>query len=823
MKYILLLTLTILTFSINTATAQNLRGKVTDKNGEAVYGATVYIKEPNQGLACNEEGEYQTTLSPGKYTIEFRCLGHKSKHSTVSIKKGETTVLDIVLENSPFNLQEVTISKKEDPAYEIMRQAIKKAPVHARMVSSYKSECYIKGVFELQKVGKLVDMLSKTDGMKMSDMKDKLFIQESLNEIEFTAPNKYEQTVKAFSSTIPDDFEAKDALTLMRGSLYEEKFSGAISPLNPSALDYYNFRYEGFTENGKETINKIKVIPKYDNPMLFKGWVYIAEGTWDLRNAELTFSIMGIDQAFNITYSPVKDDVYLPTSFSSNMKADIFSISGYYNYLASIKYLDIEINKENDVIAQIEEKKKRDFEIKLDTNYHVKSDSLATKKDSTFWLSVRNAPLNEREIVSYEMKDSIQHRVDSLREKETNTKFRWGSILTGGKVGGDSTRFEFRYGGILGAWPQEYNFADGFWLGQKFTLSTRFNNRKNKISLSPQVYYTTARKSVVHKTTLALNYAPMKLGYAYIEAGEESTDYNPYGTNRKDNTYGSLIFGRNRSQLYNKKYFAVGNLIDISNGLRIGVGFTSAKRSGLEWNTRYSFAEGGRFLGVREKIVENRPEAKDFNLTAYSVLLTYSPYAYYSVYNGQKRYREITSPTFKLLYSEGFSGWHSNSSRFRKLQGEIRQGIKLGYFSYLAYSVEGGAFLGNKSKTHFADYKHFDATDYVVMRKSAYSSFLLIDSYEASTNDYWVQTQLNYSSQYLLLKRLPFLQRKLFRENLHLKALHTPNLKYYSEVGYSIDLLGFLNCGIFASFKKFDYDKFGVRLSIRTGLFGGND
>jgi hypothetical protein len=101
-------------------------------------------------------------------------------------------------------------------------------------------------------------------------------------------------------------------------------------------------------------------------------------------------------------------------------------------------------------------------------------------------------------------------------------------------------------------------------------------------------------------------------------------------------------------------------------------------------------------------------------------------------------------------------------------------------------------------------------------------SYTLLPLYEHSTNNEWIQAFITYQTDYLVIKRLPFLQGKLFSESLHAKFLHTPDKKYYSEWGYSINL--FANAavaGMFVSFDSFQFNSCGLQLSMP--LFGKTD
>lgn len=79
MKHLYILILLILSFTHTSVSAQNFKGKITDKSGEPLYGSSIYIKEVNQGLVCNDDGFYQTNLPAGSYNVEYKCLGFKKR------------------------------------------------------------------------------------------------------------------------------------------------------------------------------------------------------------------------------------------------------------------------------------------------------------------------------------------------------------------------------------------------------------------------------------------------------------------------------------------------------------------------------------------------------------------------------------------------------------------------------------------------------------------------------------------------------------------------------------------------------------------------
>lgn len=804
MKYRSVLFLPIFFFFIsNNLVSQNFKGVVSDKDGKPIPGATIFITEISQGLLSNEDGQYQTTLKSGNYTVEYKCLGFKSSTKKIQLSGSDIITESIILQENPFELGEIVVENKEDPAYKIMRKAIAKAPEYAKSVKSYKAEAYIKGNMQLLKISKMVDkMATKEDGVKMSELTNQLFVQESFNEIEFTYPDKYKQTVKAFSSSVPDDYDAQDPIRLMGGSLYQPNFYGLISPLDKKSFSFYRFRYEGYSEENGINVNKIKIIPKVKDPELMSGYLYIADDTWHIVSADIKCKRYMTREDFTITYQEVQKNIFLPITFQTRIDIDVLGNWVIYNYFSSLKYSDIE--KTDGDLKPASKNKKREFEITRDSLYRIESDSLATKRDSLYWSQIRFIPIDSLEVDSYLKKDSIQLRIDSMRKKHHNTKFSWGSILSGGKIGGDSTLLSFRYDGLLLAAP-EYNFVDGVWLGQKFDVSTRLNDY-NRLKISPYIYYAQARKVIIGGGNIELKYAPSRLGKLEISGGSTTIDFNPLGILRLNNSFSSLFWAKNYNFFYEKQSVSINNIIDLANGLRLSTGIEVAKRTGMANRTDYTW-------GHRSKIKENPFAGERFDKTAYSVVLQYAPYSYYSMKGCKKRYEKITSPIFQISYSEALSGWQTNNSRYKKLQGSVSQYIRAGHFSTIDYSIGGGGFIGKNKNMHFADYQQFNTSNILYSFKSIFDTFVMLDNYEASTNRYWITGTINYTDKYILLKRLPFLQGKLFNESLHLKGLYTPDMKLYTEVGYSLNLFRTINAGVFVSFKKTDFQSFGVRLS----------
>jgi hypothetical protein len=522
----------------------------------------------------------------------------------------------------------------------------------------------------------------------------------------------------------------------------------------------------------------------------------------------------------------VVDSIHLVTTYETEVDFHLLGMKLNVDFLASIQYTDIQLN--DSLIASRQKnipfkkkKKKKSLEIKEDDYLKKSVDSLALRRDSLYWSDVRTVVLNEEELKSYERKDTIQALVDSLNRKENNPEFELSDLLFGGRAGNDSSLIYFSYSGLLRAFP-EYNFVDGLWMGQSLELD--FKKGKNTgFRIRPSAYWVSARKKLVWETDIHLEYAPRRLGALNLSFGNKSEDFSgEAGMNRLLHSLFVLNGSRNYAKFYEKKYIRLSNLIDISNGLQWRFGVEIAGRTGLTNHTHWNF------YGIKNRCSPNVPEyegnlnLEQSYLSIYWVSLKYTPEYYYRMDSGKKRYIRSRFPTFELNYQQGLdiNGFlfKGNPSVFRRLELGVKQEIKTGIFNRLNYTLIAGKYL-NDNAFNYIDYKHFNISGPWLTFKDWRDSYTLLSYYTSSTYKEWFQAFVNYDTDYLILKRLPFLQGKLFTETLQAKFLHTPDKKYYSEWGYSVNLpAGVGGAGVFVSFDSFQYNSFGLQLALP--LFG---
>lgn len=113
------LSLTIFLFVANTSFTQSisqtytLSGYVTDaKSGESIFGAKVFITSIKKGALTNNYGFYSLTLPSGKYVVEFRLSGVKTKKKEITLNSDVR--YDMELGESIQDIDEIKVVANAD-------------------------------------------------------------------------------------------------------------------------------------------------------------------------------------------------------------------------------------------------------------------------------------------------------------------------------------------------------------------------------------------------------------------------------------------------------------------------------------------------------------------------------------------------------------------------------------------------------------------------------------------------------------------------------------------------------------------------------------
>jgi TonB-linked SusC/RagA family outer membrane protein len=98
-------------FQAGNAQDSKITGKVTDETGQPLPGVTIRVVELNRATVSNTEGNYTISASPGNYTVDASYISFETQHiSSVKVKTGENTILNIGMKPSTKSLNEVMVT-----------------------------------------------------------------------------------------------------------------------------------------------------------------------------------------------------------------------------------------------------------------------------------------------------------------------------------------------------------------------------------------------------------------------------------------------------------------------------------------------------------------------------------------------------------------------------------------------------------------------------------------------------------------------------------------------------------------------------------------
>lgn len=140
----------VLLFTASTSVwAYQVRGVVSDAEGEPVPYAKVYEENSTNGVVTNVKGEYFLELANGTHRVVFSSLGYLTKKVDVVVA-GKTQTLDVTLEEEGVEIETVTLTAgRKDPAYAIMEKVIANKKNYIQQFQGYQCETYLKASLEV--------------------------------------------------------------------------------------------------------------------------------------------------------------------------------------------------------------------------------------------------------------------------------------------------------------------------------------------------------------------------------------------------------------------------------------------------------------------------------------------------------------------------------------------------------------------------------------------------------------------------------------------------------------------------------------------------
>ena len=590
-----------------TAHAGGVRGFVKDEKGEPLAYTTIFVKQTGSGTTTNVNGEYEIALAAGHYELVYQYLGYETVTQQVDISTGFVEV-NVTLKTQVTVLQTVTVKAgTEDPAYTIMRKTIAKAQYHLQQLDSYSARVYIKGSGKLEDYPWLAKRQLEKEGIE----KGRVFVSESISDIKYTRPGKFEEKVISIRSDGNDNNTSPNPYIF--GSFYEPEVAETISPLSPKAFSYYKFEYMGTFKDRDYEVSRIKVIPRSKGDDVIDGVIYIVENWWAIHSMDIHTTKLGIDVNIKAVYAPIEDKAWMPVSHRFKVDGKVFGFEFEFNYLATVSDYKIQLNPELYVDSEqmevidekIEKEQAKEIEEKFKTsskkqqakqeetkqlqkrlaegkeitrkelntiikeyeksevsqleapeiisNTNFEIDSGAYKKDSTYWASVRPVPLTTEEVKGYQKSDSLaeisrkKEAGDTLKASKHKGFQPWDVLI------GDNYKIS-KHSNFKIYFPMPgFNTVDGWNFNYKVSFGTILQDtNKTRLSITPVFRYAFSRE----EPSGYLNFSMRNKKYRLeLQGGRFIKQYNPDEPILPIvNSFMTLFLEKNLMKIYERDY-----------------------------------------------------------------------------------------------------------------------------------------------------------------------------------------------------------------------------------------------------------------------------
>lgn len=875
----MLLTLQVLI--CQTLSAGGVRGFIKNEKREPLAYATIFIHETGTGTVTNEDGYYEINLPPGSYEFVYQFLGYETVVRKIGVGSDFVSE-DVILRQQAMELGTVDIvDGREDPAYTIMRKAIAKASYHRQQVDAYTANVYIKGSGRLLGSPALFRKMIEKEGVDSTTA----FLSESVSEISYRRPNTYNERVISIrkqgndNATSPAGYinasfydptlnDVVSPLSPRAFAYYKFTFEGSyidrgyevnkikVTPRQAAEGVFSGTIYivEDWWSIHSLYLRTYKLgigvdIHQVFAPIEDKVWMPVTQKYYikgKFFGFEFEYNYLATVSHYKIHINPdldaefsVVDEKIEPERAATIEKQLDPKAASIQEKLASGQELT---RKELRQVMReyMKEERKEETGPEVVENYTYSVDSSAQNRDTAFWEQVRPIPLTAYELKSYQKVDSIamveasgegsEDKKSSEKAKKKSRKFDLEDLIMGDayKIKGNT---DFVLGSVLGS--LQYNTVEGYALELPLSVrNARTSDKKETIrtrrewkfggvpryafareKLSAKGFFNHYRKMDLRETNFRLE------GGRYIFQLNENNPISP-----AINTMWTLIGERNYMKLYEKDYVKGTFRKDLRDNFSVSAKLEWARRYQLEneaLNTWFDYKKRSFSSNIpvnREVLTTEFPQHEA--LTA-RLGFQWRPWQKYRLRNGRKEVLDQSSPEFSGQFTTGLRDWLGSDVGYDLIELGMKKHWTFPAGSVLSLKLAGGIFLRD-DQVYFPDFKHFPGNRTELVTSDPVESYRLLDYYERSTKDRFLQVHVHHQFRKFAWTRIPELWMIGLKENLIAGYLGTPDGGHFLELGYGIDhIFKIFRIEFVAGFDDFQYENFGIRIGIASS-FGRN-
>lgn len=770
-----------------------IKGNITNSKGEPLSFVSIYLDKTITGTTSNDNGDYELSVSStGVYTVVFQFLGYKTIKKKVQVNSLPYT-LNAVLEEEEVVLDEIAITTQENPANEIIRNAIANKDKNTDKLANFKAKFYSRGLYRIKNAPEkfLGQTIGDLGGGLDSTRSGIIYLSETISKIhQQKRPRQFKEKIIASKVSGRDNGISFNRAEDVNINFYDNNVefgNDLVSPISNAAFGYYRFKLEGtfYDKNGK-LINKINILPKRKNDRVFGGSIYIVEDDWAVYGADVTVTgaqinipavdVLRLKQNYNYSEN---NDAWVLISQTIDFKVGFlgFNIDGRFSAAYS----------EYDFV--------QNFEKGTFTNEVLTFAKEATKKDTAYWNKLRPVPLTSEEVRDYTIKDSIKvirkskKYLDSL--DGVRNKFNWLNPVTGYTYRNSYKKWSVSFDSPLD--DIGFNTVQGWHSSVGLSYFKRENDKGKWWNAGVNVNYGLSDQEIRPTFFFTKKWDNLSRPVLTISGGITTAQFNyREPISRFYNTIYSLTRERNYMKIYEKTFVRARYSEEVANGIRFNASLEYSDRKPLFNTTNYTIF------------------GKDYSYTTNNPLdptSTNAPFTQHSIWTfntgasitfGQRylsypdRKVNIGNAKYPRLYVGYRKMFGANNSELNSdlFIARLNQNVNAGNVGFLRYNIRSGVFLRQKNIA-FMDFLHPNGNQINISDGQYMNRFNLLEYYRLSTNDKYAEFHAEHNFRGYLLGKVPLLNKLNFHLVAGAKALFTGGQKPYTEYSVGLDNIGF--------------------------------
>jgi hypothetical protein len=260
----------------STLVAQSIRiyGHIYNtETREPIPYVNIRLSETTHGTSSNKEGKFVFATNKKDPVLIFSAVGYKRKE--IQISGSPEKYLEVPLMPEPIQLGEIIVKSDEDPAYGIIREAIKRKEENRAGLKSLEYNFFSKDIFLSAGDVVMVSEQFSTGYFQLGKYEKIITKSVHITENEKKNALKFDQNIL---DKVYIDF-TDDTLKIVGNTVY--------LPLAKNAFDWYDYKLRNVKTSGSFNDYYIELIPRSKIQPLLAGIIVIEDSAYALKALEL--------------------------------------------------------------------------------------------------------------------------------------------------------------------------------------------------------------------------------------------------------------------------------------------------------------------------------------------------------------------------------------------------------------------------------------------------------------------------------------------------------------------------------------------------------